>query len=245
VSTAKTRLNLAGQRFGRLLVLKFAGLNRHGSSLWTCICDCGRSTAAIVGSDLRRGMHKSCGCLRRETLPTYKHGACRSGGTPEYRAWRGLCDRCVNPKSQGYRNYGGRGITVCPRWLGENGFETFLADMGRRPNPEHSIDRIDNDKGYSPENCRWATRSEQRRNQRPLKGRRMLILQGRSQSVARWAREIGIGASTILFRLRKGWSVAETLTEPLQQQQRLVPCIILSPCRQIPVLAHTGWSFAP
>lgn len=168
-------VDLTGDRYGRLLVMhqapniieKMAG---RQSVAWECRCDCG--TICIVRSNtLRRGHTRSCGCLHREMVgqvgkKNRTHG--EGGTTSEYYTWRAMRARCLNPNNPAYKNYGGRGITICQRWL--DSYENFLTDMGRRPTPQHSIDRIDNDllvDSYSKANCRWATTEEQLANRRP------------------------------------------------------------------------------
>lgn len=145
--------DITGQRFGRLIVLS---LYRRGSSgvhsRWLCLCDCGQTRVAS-GSSLKRGRTTSCGCGR------ITHG---SWGSPTYRSWHMMLQRCTNPRNTHYAYYGGRGITVCERWLK---FENFLADMGERPLGT-SIDRIDVDGNYEPGNCRWATPKQQMNNRR-------------------------------------------------------------------------------
>lgn len=155
------RLQLVGQRFGRLLVVKDAG-TRHGS-LWQCVCDCGE-IRVVSSSHLKDGTTVSCGCHCRDVHRT--HGGT---GYREYNIWVSMLQRCLNPRNHAYSDYGGRGITVCERW---KKFENFLTDMGRCP-PGLTIERIDNDKGYELGNCKWATRSEQALNQRRKKSAKL------------------------------------------------------------------------
>lgn len=156
------KIVLSGKRFGRLVVIK-QDEGKHHKPHWLCRCDCGVEII-VSGSHLRGGITQSCGCLRSEVLieRSTKHGGY---GTPEYNSWCAMIQRCTNPKKIDYENYGGRGITICERW--RDNFEYFLSDMGYRPGPEYSIDRIDVNGNYEPLNCRWATAKEQRANQRP------------------------------------------------------------------------------
>jgi hypothetical protein len=153
------RLDLLQQRFGRLIVVAFSHLDSRGFGNWHVRCDCGNEKI-VCGTDLRKRTTKSCGCWRREIKTT--HGHTIGGFSPEYESWRAMLDRCENPNATGYKYYGGRGIVVCEEW---HSFENFLRDMGLRP-PGTSIDRIHPDGDYEKQNCRWATASEQRRNQR-------------------------------------------------------------------------------
>jgi DNA-binding XRE family transcriptional regulator len=160
-------IDLTGQRFGRLQVIKFTGSDKRGRR-WRCQCDCDRKQVVVSGYRLRQGETRSCGCLKASN--NLRHGAARGREvTPEYRAWSGMINRCENPNNERYGDYGGRAISVAPRWLGENGFQNFLDDMGTKPSPWHSIDRIDNEKGYTPSNCKWSTRLEQALNTRRSK----------------------------------------------------------------------------
>lgn len=155
-------IDLTGQAFGRLTVVRRAGTGNTGQSNWECLCECGK-TANVLSDNLRRGKQVSCGCYHLETITT--HGHSRKGKiTPEYRAWQGMKRRCTDVNHEDYVNYGGRGITVCEQW--ESSFETFLEDMGKKPSKRHSIDRIFTDGNYEPSNCRWSTHSEQTINQR-------------------------------------------------------------------------------
>jgi len=168
-------IDMTGKRFCRLLVISTAGKSKGGKIMWMCKCDCGE-IKPIAGHHLRSGATKSCGCLDREkAIERFTtHGEAHK--TREWQTWVNIRNRCYNKNNISYPNYGARGITVCDRWL--ESYENFLDDMGRCPGG-CTIDRIDNDKGYSPSNCKWSTRAEQMRNTRrnvwvEFKGKRMV-----------------------------------------------------------------------
>lgn len=163
---------LTGRSFGRLSIVGYAGKESYKHHSWWWRCQCG-AVGRSLALNLKAGRTTSCGCLMREVVGEMfsTHGHTRRGNDhPLYGTWKAMKQRCADPKCKSYPDYGARGISVCARWTegegGETGFECFLADMGPKPTPAHSIDRKDNDGDYRPDNCRWATKSEQMRNRR-------------------------------------------------------------------------------
>jgi hypothetical protein len=187
-------IDIAAQRFGRLIAVEPTERRTpQGNVIWLCQCDCGNIHYVSKGS-LVQGVTgvRSCGCLYADT---HRNDPNAQSKTPEYQAWVKMRFRCRNPKAREYSYYGGRGISICERW---NHFSNFLADMGPRPSPEHSIDRKDNDGNYGPDNCRWATRSEQQQNQRRQKAGCFIGVNHRLDCVSRpWAARINPAGRTV------------------------------------------------
>lgn len=196
-------LDLTGQVFGRLTALAPTSRRSGGSVVWRCRCSCGRE--AMIGSTTLKSHTRSCGCWQREQAQKQMrtHGQSR---TPEFDVWHSMWQRCRNHRARRWHHYGGRGITVCERW---QTFESFLADMGPRPSPELSLHRIDNNRGYEPGNCVWATLKEQARKKQ---NNRLLTLNGHTMCLAEWAEHLAVKRNTIYRRLKRGWSVEQALT---------------------------------
>ncbi|MCK5616828.1 hypothetical protein KAR91_83980 [Candidatus Pacearchaeota archaeon] len=197
--------DLTGEKFGRLIVIGLNRVNKYHQRFWECRCNCG-TTKIINGSRLKKGETKSCGCLHRDIVTT--HGMEK---TATYRIWRNMLYRCRTATSKDYKNYGGRGIAVCERWFT---FENFLKDMGERPE-NMSIERLENNKDYSPENCKWATTKEQNRNHR---GNRKITYKGETKILIEWAEHLGIKYGTLQCRLHRGWSIDKTLSTKIERR---------------------------
>lgn len=184
------RLDLVGKVFGKLTVIEYVGNDKNHKTKWRCRCECGGETISL-GSNLTKGGATSCGCVGRERIKNLRrtHGKYQS---PEHISWHSMLSRCNNPNYKQFKDYGGRGITVCERW---SKFENFLVDMGERPEGT-TLERIDNNGNYEPSNCRWATHQEQRRN-----ASNVVMVEG--MCLKDWAETLGLNYSTVKSRYRR------------------------------------------
>ena len=200
-------IDLTGKRFGKLVVLKRVENNMHRQPQWECLCDCGNKTI-VVGQKLRKGITKSCGCLVYEQKARMTHGMT---GTVLHNRWLNMKSRCFNPKNKRYARYGGRGITVCPEWMDFSNFYEWSMANGFSENL--SLDRIDNDKGYSPENCRWANPKQQSNNtSRNVK----ICYNGEEKTLSEWCELLNLDYKLIHGRIHQsGMTFEEAITNPL------------------------------
>ncbi len=199
----------SGHRFGRLVVKSpILGKKRL---YWSCVCDCG-TESSVASSNLVSGNTSSCGCLHREVRSQpVTHGKSK---TRAYRTWFGMRERCKNKKRADWLRYGGRGITVCQSW--DKSFESFWADMGDAPEG-HSIERIDNGSGYSPENCRWANKRDQANNRRSS---RFHIFRGEKKTLAQICHETKMNYFSVRKRLDSGWTIEDAISRPFQKRSK-------------------------
>lgn len=190
--------DMTGHQHGMITVLRQAPSMPSGGTRWLCRCDCGKQTISS-GKALRRGQY-SCGCV---AIGKRTHGLSRSA---TYQSWVDMHRRCSDPTREGYKDYGARGITVCDRWVQ---FEAFLSDMGEVPKG-CTIERVDNDQGYSQENCKWIPTAEQAKNRRNV---RHVEIGGEQVSMLEASRRAGVGYTTLLYRINAGWSLERALGE--------------------------------
>lgn len=197
-------VNMSGLRFGRLLVVERSErVSKDRAVSWVCRCDCGEEFVTL-GRSLRRGLTVSCGCFGKEQRrkANTTHAKSKTGA---YKVWTTMVARCTNPNASAYPYYGGRGITVCDRW--KESFEAFAEDMGDRPEGQ-TVERVDNDGPYSPENCRWATRKEQSSNTRRS---HWVTFEGETRILSEWAEILGIGSNALEWRM-ENWGLERALT---------------------------------
>lgn len=189
--------DIAGQQFGQLKAIKKTGANSGGHVLWSCECSCGNSIEAD-GVSLRSGKRTSCDecSSTRRRMAATKHGLCE---TDEFWILEGMKSRCYNPENKRYSRYGGRGITICQRWLDSP--LNFLIDLGPRPSKQHSIERNDRNGNYEPGNCRWATLEEQANNR---SNNHEITIGGVTKNITKWSADTGVCRTVILRRLKRG-----------------------------------------
>lgn len=203
------RLELQGQRFYKLRVVSFAFMRKQ-TTYWNCLCSCGNEII-VSGPHLTSGHTQSCSCFSKEKLlkRLTTHGKNR---TPIYIVWCSMIQRCTNPKNPHYKDYGGRGITICQRWFE---FENFYKDMGDRPK-EKTLDRKNNNGNYTPKNCKWSTQKEQSNNQRT---NRLITFKNKTLTLSQWADRLNIKAKVIGDRINKlRWSIEKAFTTPVRKR---------------------------
>lgn len=202
--------SLNDMRFGNLVVTSLCD-KRNGKWRFNCKCDCGDSSI-VKGACLTSGTTKSCGCLRSE-LMIAANSSHLSTGSPEWTAWRNMIQRCTNKKAKAFMDYGGRGISIFDEWIGPEGFGKFVAYVGKRPSPKHSIDRYPNNNGnYEPGNVRWATRVQQNRNRRNTI---FVLVGGLMTAVGQISDESGMSCEKIRKRIKRGWQPSEIIDTQL------------------------------
>lgn len=194
-----------GMKFGRLTIESIWKRNKNYTAQFNCRCECGGTTHASLQA-LRQGRTYSCGCGKTERIGALRRRHSLTG-TKVYTTWSRMFARCENPKTLNYPKYGGRGIRVCERW---HTFENFLEDMGKPPSDQHSLDRIDNNGNYEPDNCRWATTKEQIRNRSIT---RLFDLNGESRPLGEWCERHGANYELVRLRIKRGWSLLDALTK--------------------------------
>ena len=201
------RLDVMGKRFGKLVAVEEMPRER-GMRKWRLECDCGGEVISLQKAFCSGGTMRSCGCDNRQI----NHGLSKRR---EYRAWHNMRSRCTNPNTPHWEDYGGRGIRVCERWL--NSFETFFKDVGPRPTPRHSLDRIEVDGDYEPGNVRWAVPEVQGRNKRK---NRIVVIDGSEMTLAEAVERAPVPYNTVLYRIKRGWSVEDAITRPAKKGVR-------------------------
>lgn len=204
------KIELTGERFSKLLVVEYS-YSRNGKAYWKCVCQCGKEVI-VEGFSLRSGHTKSCGCLRKidGLEPRYRHGYINQR---LYKIWSNMKTRCTNPNHPFYKDYGGRGITYCSDWDDFVLFKEWAFANGY--NDDLSIDRINVNGNYVPENCRWVDMKTQNRNRR---NNHLITFNGETHCISEWAEITGIKRETIKSRLKYGWSIEKVLTTNVKNQ---------------------------
>ena len=197
--------DLTGQQFGKLTVICRVGSNKRGRAMWKCVCECGR-TSIVVGTNLISGKTHSCGCLSR------KHGKARKERL--YNIWVGMRQRCRDKNSKDYKRYGGRGIAVCPSWEDYRTFRDWAMSSGYEDTL--TIDRIDSNGNYEPNNCRWASYKEQNNN---LRSNVMVIYEEEEMTMKQLAEKVGMSYTLLKQRLSRGWTVEKAVNTPSRKKK--------------------------
>lgn len=213
-------IDRTGERFGMLVITRFIRVDKNWNYIWECKCDCG-NIINVRYNNLLNGSTKSCGCLKRERTieRSTKHGLSGSQGnyTRLYRIWLNMRRRCNNRRDQDYPYYGGRGIKVCKEWDNYAAFHDWAMKNGYA---DHlTLDRINNNGDYCPENCRWATRKEQARNTRQ---NHFITFNGKTMTIAEWAEYLGVSSTVLRTRLYRGWPIERALTRPVNNSKEAV-----------------------
>lgn len=198
--------NITGQKFGKLTAVRFAYVMPSGHAVWEFKCECGKYKRSLI-ANIKRNLMASCGCASKElkVARLIKSKSLRKDAI--WRIYKGVIARCTNPNRHNYKDYGGRGIYVCKRWL--DSFDNFVSDLGPRPDG-YSLDRIDNDGPYSPENCRWASAKEQQNNRRCTK---FIEHEGRKMTLTDWANHANVSIAALRYRIKQGWPLGEALNK--------------------------------
>jgi hypothetical protein len=202
-------LDLTGEKYNRLTVICRAP-RVADKTRWSCRCDCGK-IVEVHTMHLRSGHTKSCGCIPRRNSDRVLNAEGKLVRPDGFWSWKAIQKRCYDENDPSYANYGGRGIKMCDRWRGPRGLAQFLADMGPRPSPKHSVGRKDGNMDYTPDNCRWETPIQQGEKKR---NSNMLTHAGKTQHITAWTRELGLRAGSLRLRLNRGWSVHKALSTP-------------------------------
>jgi predicted small secreted protein len=197
--------DLTNMKFGRLLVLGQAERTNPKKIRWSCLCDCGNQLSVSAGN-LSRSHTISCGCIQKENTSKANSKYVVRSRTPTYNSWASMITRTTSKSHKSYKIY--KDLGVCTRWL--NSFDDFVVDMGIRPD-KTTLDRIDNKKGYFPENCRWATKKEQQNN---LSSNVIIEWSGEKLNIQQWAEKLNISRDVLRGRIRLGWSIEKTLSTP-------------------------------
>jgi hypothetical protein len=204
--TTMKKVEMIGKEFGKWTVLEEVE-KRNNKRAFMCRCDCGKKYV-VMGDNLRNGTSVWCMSCSSKIKGT-KHNTHGMTYTRVFKIWAGMVQRCTKPYHIAYKSYGAKGVKVCPEW--ENSFEVFLKDMGEPPTEDHQIDRINNNGNYEPGNCRWASRKVQQNNR---SNNVLITFKGETHSIAEWSKLVGIGETTLHWRMKAGWSHEKVLSTP-------------------------------